>query len=97
MWISVQGLEKKLSKLVTEEYCRECQLNITELRIFYFDDEPQVTLKGNYGNLQDSNNLNVYENWNKEFELDFNYKYLNDVSFIKGMLCQYIYERERID
>lgn len=97
MWISIQGLEKKLSKLVTEEYCRECQLNITELRIFYFDDEPQVTLKGNYGNLQDPNNLNVYESWNKEFELDFNYKYLNDVSFIKGMLCQYIYERERID
>lgn len=94
MWISVQGLEKKLSKLVTEEYGGDCQLNITELRIFYFDNEPQVTLKGNYGNVED---LNIHKSWNKEFELDFNYKYLNDVSFIKGMLCQYIYERERID
>lgn len=97
MWISVQGLEKKLSKLITEEYGRECQLNITELRIFYLNDEPQVTLKGNYGNLQDPNNLNVCDIWNTEFELDFSYRYFNDVSFIKGMLCQYIYERERID
>lgn len=93
MWISVQGLEKKMKKLIDEEYNQDCYVSIDEIRIIYFDSgEPSAKLKGRYGVDNDYDNL-----WDEEFELDFNYKYLNDVSFIRGMLCQYIYERERID
>ena len=92
MWISVQGLEKKLKKLIDEEYKQDCFVHIDEIRITYFDDIPSAKLKGRYGVDNDYDNI-----WQKEFEFDFNYKYFNDVSFIKGMLCQYIYERERID
>lgn len=92
MWISTGGLERRLKKLIDSEYGQDCFVSIDEIRITYYDDKPSAKLKGRYGVDNDYDNI-----WNKEFELDFNYKYFNDVSFIKGMLCQYIYERERID
>jgi hypothetical protein len=97
MWISVQGLEKKLKKLIDEEYNQDCYVYIEEFKIVYYDGSPQVTISGNYGVTSDSKDDVEDLVWFKEFKLDFSYKYLNDVSFIKGMLCQYIYEKERID
>lgn len=92
MWISTSGLERKLKKLIDEEYRQDCYVAIDEIRILYFDGEPQSTIKGRYGIDTDIKNV-----WRKEFTLEFNYKYFNDVSFIKGMLAQYIYDKERID
>lgn len=92
MWISSGGLERKLKKLIDSEYGQDCFVSIDEIRITYYDDKPSGKLKGRYGVDKEDNNL-----WDREFELDFDYRYFNDVSFIKGMLCQYIYERERID
>ena len=92
MWISVQGLERKLKKMIDYEFGQDCFVSIDEIRITYFDDKPSAKLKGRYGLDCPDDSL-----WQKDFELDFDYKYFNDVSFIKGMLCQYIYERERIE
>lgn len=92
MWISTGGLERKLKKLIDDEYGQDCFINIDEIRITYYDGNPSAKLKGRYGVDTD-----IRDVWQKDFELEFNYKYFNDVSFIKGMLCQYIYETERID
>ena len=89
--MKIKKLERKLNKLIKEEYGADGYLRIDRVEIDReFGTENLITIKGAYGKEGDNTDGKI------DFQLDYELAYHNGVSaeFVAGMLYQYIFYNE---
>lgn len=89
--MKIKKLERKLNKLIKEEYGADGYLRIDRVEIDReFGTENLITIKGAYGREGDNADGKV------DFQLEYELVYHNGVSaeFVAGMLYQYVFYNE---
>lgn len=92
--MKIKKLERKLNKLIKEEYGADGYLRVDRVEIDReFGTENLITIKGAYGREGDNADGKV------DFQLDYELSYPDGKSaeFVAGMLYQYILTKEYED